>query len=173
MHQRDDERRPEVPGQGSNKTTSRTLWSGEKNSESFTAFKMELQIWVGSLHQDIMKVMEVTEAKGNLMELDVQNAGMSPGTADHFKEMDKRLYHVLMTCTKREANNKVCKPERSGFKAWNQMVSHIRSKDRCGQVCEPQWTDIRKTQDAAECKKHHENAGTSGRVWNGIRQERG
>ena len=43
-------------------------WS-EKGSESFTAFKMELQIWVGSLHVKMVKVMDVAEAEeGRLME---------------------------------------------------------------------------------------------------------
>ena len=32
-------------------------WRGEKGSESFTAFKMELQNWVGTLHDNMMKVM--------------------------------------------------------------------------------------------------------------------
>ena len=46
-----------------------------------------------------MMVMEVAEAnEGRLMELDVKNAGMSQDTVDYFKEMDKRLYQVLMTC---------------------------------------------------------------------------
>ena len=67
-------------------------WSGEKGSESFTALKMELQNWVGSLHDNMMKVMGVAEAKeGRLMELDIKNAGMSQETVDDFKEMDRRL----------------------------------------------------------------------------------
>ena len=34
-------------------------WSGENGSESFTAFKMKVQNWVGSLHDNMMKVMDV------------------------------------------------------------------------------------------------------------------
>ena len=30
------------------------VWSGEKNSESFTAFKVKLQKWVGSQHDHMM-----------------------------------------------------------------------------------------------------------------------
>ena len=60
-------------------------WSGEKRSESFTLFKMELQSWVGSLHDNVMKVMDVAETKeGKLMELDTRNAGMSQETEDDF-----------------------------------------------------------------------------------------
>ena len=39
------------------------VWSGEKGSEPFTAFKMELQNWVGSLHGNMMRVMDVAETK--------------------------------------------------------------------------------------------------------------
>ena len=39
------------------------MWSDEKNREPFTAFKMEVQNWVGSLHDNMMKVLEVEEAK--------------------------------------------------------------------------------------------------------------
>ena len=53
-----------------------------------------------------MKVKEVAEAKeGRLMELDIRNAGMSPETADDYKEMDRRL--VLIACSKRGAKNYV------------------------------------------------------------------
>ena len=72
------------------------------------------------------KVMDVTEAKeGRRMELDTRNAGMSQETVDDFKELDRRLYQVLISCTGGEAKNHVCNPERSGFKAWKQMVSHF------------------------------------------------
>ena len=101
-------------------------WSGEKGSESFTAFNMELQNWVGTLHERMVKVMDVAEAKeGRLMELDIRNAGMSQETVDDFKDMDRRLYQVFISCTKGEAKNHVCNPERSGFKAWKRMVSHF------------------------------------------------
>ena len=74
----------------------------------------------------MMKVMDVTEAKeGRLMELDIRNAGMSQETVDDFNEMNRRAYQVLISRTKEEAKNNVCNPERSGFKAWTQMVRHI------------------------------------------------
>ena len=39
-----------------------------------TAFKMELQNWVGSMHDNMMEVMDVAEAKeGTLMKLDIRN----------------------------------------------------------------------------------------------------
>ena len=37
--------------------------------------------------------------------------------------LEKR--QVLISCAKGEAKNYVCNPERSGFKAWKQMVSHF------------------------------------------------
>ena len=39
------------------------VWTGEKMNESFTALKMELQIWVGALHDHMLKVMELAETK--------------------------------------------------------------------------------------------------------------
>ena len=58
--------------------------------------------WNYRIHDDMMKVMDVEEAKeGRLTELDIKNAGMSQKTVDDFKERDKRLYHVLISCTKR------------------------------------------------------------------------
>ena len=72
------------------------MWSCEKGSEPFTAFKMELQNWVGSLHDNMMTVMDVAETKeGRLMELDIRNARMSQETVEAFKEMDRRLYQML------------------------------------------------------------------------------
>ena len=54
------------------------VWNGEKNRESFTAFKMELQSWAASLHDKMLKVEEIAESRaGRLRELDVKNAGMS------------------------------------------------------------------------------------------------
>ena len=90
---------------GDEATTSQT-WSGEKGSESFTAFKMELQNWVGSLHDIMLKVMDVADAKeGRLMELDIKNAGLSQETVDDFKEVDRIQYQVLISCTKGDAKN--------------------------------------------------------------------
>ena len=75
-----------------------------------------------------MKVMEVEETKeGRLVELDVMNAGMHQETM-HCKEMDRRLYQKLIACTKGEAKKYVCNPERSRFKAFKQMVSHLDPK---------------------------------------------
>ena len=138
-------------------------WSGEKGSESFTGVKMELQSWVRSPHDNMMTVMDVAEAKeGRLMELDIRNAGMSQET------VDRRLSQVLISCTKREANNCVCKPERSGFKAWKQMVSHFNPRTGADEsvayarVTHPVSQSGLTSSDAAECQKHVADTGTSG-----------
>ena len=102
------------------------VWTGEKTNESFTAFKVELQNWVGALHDRMLKVMELAERKeGRITEADVRNAGMSQDTLNDLKGMDRRLYQLLVACTKEEAKNYVCNTERSGFKAWKQIVSHF------------------------------------------------
>ena len=94
----------------------------EKTRESFTAFKMEVQNWVGALRVHMLRVMELAETKER--EADVRSAGMS-------KEKDRRLYQLLVACTRGEAKNYVCNTERSGFKARKQIVfrglSHMRS----------------------------------------------
>ena len=44
-------------------------WSGEKGREPFTALKVEFRKWVASLHDNMMKVVDVEETKeGRLME---------------------------------------------------------------------------------------------------------
>ena len=79
-------------------------WSGEKGSESFTASKIKLQIWVGSLHDNMTKAMDVAEAKeGRLMQLDIWKAGMSQEPMVDFKEMDGRLYKVLLSMHQRRS----------------------------------------------------------------------
>ena len=77
------------------------MWIGEKTKESFTAFKMELQKWVGALHDHMLKVIELAETKeGRITEADVRNTGMSQDTINDLKEMDRRLYQLLVACTK-------------------------------------------------------------------------
>ena len=66
----------------------------------------------------MLKVMELAEIKeGRITEADVRNAGMSQDTISDLKEMDRRLYHLLVACAKEEAKNYVCNTERSGFKS--------------------------------------------------------
>ena len=119
-------------------------WTGEKTNESYTAFKMELQNWVGALHDHMLKVMELAETKeGRNTEADVRNAGMSQDTITDLKEMDRRLYQLLVARAKGEAKNDVCNTERSGFNEWKQMVSHFdprKGADRsvaCSRVTHP------------------------------------
>ena len=127
-------------------------------------FKMELQNWVGSLHDNTMKVMDVAEAKvGRLMELDIENAGMSQETVDDFQRNGQE---TVILCFKGEAKNCVSNPERSGFRAWEQMARHLDPRTGRRQVCcirpsntpgQSEWTDIIKTQDA-----HRADVGTRG-----------
>ena len=64
-----DEHRPEVARK--RRTVSHTCIGG-KNSESFTAFKMELQNWAGSPHDNILQFAENAESReGRLTELDI------------------------------------------------------------------------------------------------------
>ena len=94
--------------------------------ELCVAFKMVLQSWIGSLHDNMLNVLEVDPAKeGRLMELDVRKAGMSQETVEDIKEMDRKQYHVLIACAKGEAKNHVRNPGRSGFKPWKQLVSRF------------------------------------------------
>ena len=100
------------------------------------------------------------------MELDIKNAGISQETVDNVKEMDRRLCQVLMSCTKGEAKNYVCNPERSGFKAWKQMVGHFDPRTvavayaRVTHPVSQSGLTSSRPKDAAECKKHHADVGT-------------
>ena len=67
------------------------------------------------------------------MKLDVRSAGRSQETVDDFKEMDRRPSQMLVPCTKGEAKNCVGNPERFGFTAWKQMVSHFDPRSGCSQ----------------------------------------
>ena len=66
------------------------VWTGEKDSELFAAFKMELN-WTGPL-------------------------GMLPDGEEDWKLKDRTLQQVLMACTKGEATHYVCNPNRSRSK---------------------------------------------------------
>ena len=76
------------------------MWSGEKGSELFTAFNVELQNWVGSLHDNMVRVMVAETKEGRLMELDIRNAGKSQETVDDNKATDRRLHQMLISSTK-------------------------------------------------------------------------
>ena len=104
-----------------------------------------------SLHDNMMKVMDVTDAKeGRLTELHIRNAGNVTRNGDDFNEMVKRLccsFHA-----RKEAKNCICNPD----KIWIQGVKangySLRPEDGCGQVCcrrpsdTPERFDIIKTQ---------------------------
>ena len=107
------------------------MYSGDKNGETFTAFRMELQSWVSAVHDSMLKVSEIAEAEqGPIDAGNVRNGGLNLETVDDFKEMDRRLYQLLIVCRKGAAKNYVCVPERSGFKAWKQVASHLDPRIR-------------------------------------------
>ena len=105
--------------------------NGEKNGETLTAFRMELQSWVSAVHDSMLKVLEIAEAEqGRIAAVNVRNGGLNQEAVDDFKEMDRPLYQLLVVCRKGAAKNYVCVPQRSGFKAWKQMASHFDPRIR-------------------------------------------
>ena len=85
------------------------VWSGERSSESFTAFKMELQNWDGYLNDDMMKAMEVAEAdEGRLLELDVRNVTRNSGRRQRLGEETIPGAHCMHQG--RSEKNDVCNP---------------------------------------------------------------
>ena len=105
------------------------VYSGEKNGETFTAFRMELQGWVSAVHDSMLKVLEIAEAEqGRIAAVSVRNGGLNQETVDDFK--DRPLYQLLVVCRKGAAKNYVRVPERSGFKAWKQVASHFDPRIR-------------------------------------------
>ena len=102
------------------------VYRGEKDGETLTAFRMELQNWAGAMHDSMLQVLETAEAEqGRIDEANVRKGGLNQETVDDFKEMDRRMYQLLFVCRKGTAKNYVCVPGRSGFKAWKQMASHF------------------------------------------------
>ena len=76
-------------------------WSGREGQWIVHSIHHGTADWVGSLRDNMMKVMDVTEVKeGGLLELDIRNAGIPQETVDDFKEKERRQYQVLMSCTK-------------------------------------------------------------------------
>ena len=70
-----------------------------------------------------MKIAETIE--GRITEADVRSAGMRQDATSDLREMDPRLYQLLVACTKGDA----CNTERSGFKAWKSWsVTSIRER---------------------------------------------
>ena len=77
------------------------VYSGDKNGETFTAFRMELQGWVSAVHDSMLKVLEIAEAEqGHTAAVNVRDGGLNLETVDDFKEMDRRLYQLLVVCRK-------------------------------------------------------------------------
>ena len=72
----------------------------------------------------MLRVMELAEIKEcRITEVDVRKAGMSQDITSDVKEVNRRLFQLLVACSRREAKNFVCNTGRSGSKAWTQMVS--------------------------------------------------
>ena len=102
------------------------VYRGDKNGETFTAFRMELLKWAGAVHDSMLQVLETADAEeGRIAEANVRNRGFNQETVDDFKEMDRQLYQLLLVRRKLTAKNYVCVPGRSGFEAWKQMASHF------------------------------------------------
>ena len=79
----------------------------------------------GALQNNMPKVGEKAESREcRLPELVVTSARMSQETVRDFTDINRRLWQVLIACTKQEATYHVCDPERSRFKAWKRIVSH-------------------------------------------------
>ena len=59
------------------------VYRGEKNGETFTAFRMELQNWAGAMHDSMLEVLEIAETKEDRMaEANVRNGGVNQETVD-------------------------------------------------------------------------------------------
>ena len=105
-------------------------WSGEKGSESITAFKMELQNWAGSLRDNMMKVMHVAEEReSRLMELYKIHTCVH-GHQECKNVARKRLYQVLVSRQKRSEERRR-NPEIS-IQGDNSSVISIRGRVQTG-----------------------------------------
>ena len=99
------------------------------------------------------------------MELDSKNARVSQETVGDFKEVVRRLYQVPISCTKGEAKNYVCNPERSGFKAWKQIVSHFDSRTGANRSVAYARVTVSQSGLTPSRPKKLQNAGNSMQTW--------
>ena len=93
-------------------------WSGEEGSESITTFQTELQNWVGSLRDNMMKVHVAEEKKRQTDGVQKCIHTCVHGHHECKSVTRKRLYQVAVSRTKREAKSDVA-TLRSRFKETN------------------------------------------------------
>ena len=70
---------------------------------------MELQNWAGAMHDNMLKALELAEAKESRMaEMDVRNAKTSQEAVDDFKEMTRRRRERqrTMSATRRDLGSR-------------------------------------------------------------------
>ena len=139
--------------------------SGEKNGETFTAFRMESQTWAGAVHDKMLEVLDTAEAnEGRVAEVDIRNGGLHQDAVDAIWVMDRRLCQLLVACTKgglEELRVQFGKVWVQGMGANGQST---RPKDRCRQIrglleggaqSEHEWAHINKPGDVAKREEHH------------------
>ena len=110
-------------------------WSGEDTNEPFTAFRMELQSWVGAWHDHMLNAVELAEPKEvRITEADDRNVGMSQDTIGDLKRWTSMLCQFLVACTKGKAKNYVCNTEvtdgqRFLFQTWRRQACCVLASD--------------------------------------------
>ena len=102
------------------------VWTGEKMNESFAAFKMELQNWVGALHDKMLKVMELGETKkGRITEADVRNAGTSQDTISDLKRDGSKAVPASRRVHKGRSKELCLQHRKVRVQSRKLMVSHF------------------------------------------------
>ena len=84
----------------------------------------------------MLKVMELAETKeGCITEADVRNARMSQDTVSDLKEMDRRLYQLLVACTKGRREELCLQHRKVRIQSLEADGQSLPPKSGCRQVC--------------------------------------
>ena len=112
------------------------------------------------------------QKEGRITEANVRSAGTSQDTVSDLRELERRLWHFLVACSKGEANNFVCNTGRS--RSLEADGQSLWSKSGCGQICrvlegdtpgESEWNNTNEADGIGGCTNHDASLRTgTGRI---------
>ena len=105
-----------------------SVWKGDKHAEPFSTLAMELRVWAGALHDDLNTLIDMAEREEKYLTKEIasdQDILDDLAIQEDFDQLDRHLWQTLQRAVKGHAKGFVDNPERSGFKAWKQLVQHF------------------------------------------------
>ena len=105
-----------------------SVWKGDKHAEPFSTLAMELRVWAGALHDDLNVLIDLAGREERYLTKEIANERDildDLASLEDFDQLDRHLWQTLQRAVKGHAKGFVDNPERSGFKAWKQLVQHF------------------------------------------------